>query len=682
MKTEKRKKITPAAACKLGGIHVWSNAVRNAARVGKCTDALPTTLPRSGVLKIEGGAEAGPSAQPAAVKATAAHQQDKLVDILYQWTDEEDWCDLLGAVDPGSASLGTDMYQAVITKYQAETEHELQAQRLDLYSAQRSDENVVTYFRRISRARQRVIQAGRTVSMIDFIDTFKAGVKSVHKTWVSYIEPSEIGEDLNKLSKTIYRKANLIDGPTKNQNSSAFPADATDSPITLDFSAIIEEAIGKHMVAAFAASPHGGGRERGGGGGRPRGRGGRGDKGRDFSNYICHACGKLGHIASQCKSKDETNSNSEHQESAFPATGAFAFPAVAHPNPFNLLDQAEPKQYVDSKLRFYPDQAIRFASPPSIPSSSLLNQYVWDWISHEYIIPEDHPEILNPLVDKATGITYHSLTRPDPARHCESNLQSAFDGWLASNMAETYYQEADGSCCAFGEDYEHANEYEINYEQPAASPPEYDDIYEDHSPAPAPLEYEHSESADTLEIPTPVPYETEYVPNVLITREDSNLRPHAETHILDYKHALISAPGVKPHMPRVTHRAITQTVELNIESELNNTNDTVAYAFAPVTPDTPELTYNLDEALLQPGLPEKSRVRAGSRRKEAHRAGLRLISRLVGMTGINGRGRHANSHGPHCLKLSAFVYARTQLPRMRRTLQPAAATRQPHSETH
>ena len=166
METEKRKKITPAAACKLGGIHVWSSAVRNAARVGKCTDALPTALPRSGVLKIEGGAEAGPSKEPAAIEATAA-QQDKLADILYQWTDEEDWCDLFDAVDPGSASLGTDMYQPVITKYQAETEHELQAQRLDLYAAQRCTTlyNVVAYFRRISRARQRVTQAGRTVIM-------------------------------------------------------------------------------------------------------------------------------------------------------------------------------------------------------------------------------------------------------------------------------------------------------------------------------------------------------------------------------------------------------------------------------------------------------------------------------------------------------------------------------------
>ena len=69
---ERRKKITPSAACKLGGIHVWSYAVRNAARVGKCTDVLPTALPHSGVLKIEGGAEAGPSAKPAAVEATAA----------------------------------------------------------------------------------------------------------------------------------------------------------------------------------------------------------------------------------------------------------------------------------------------------------------------------------------------------------------------------------------------------------------------------------------------------------------------------------------------------------------------------------------------------------------------------------------------------------------------------------
>ena len=56
-----------------------------------------------------------------------------------------------------------------------------------------------------------------------------------------------------------------IDGPTKNQNPSAFPADATDCPVTPDLSAVIEEAIGKHMAAAFAASPHGGGTGRGGG---------------------------------------------------------------------------------------------------------------------------------------------------------------------------------------------------------------------------------------------------------------------------------------------------------------------------------------------------------------------------------------------------------------------------------
>ena len=144
-------------------------------------------------------------------------------------------------------------------------------------------------------------------------------------------------------------------------------------------------------------------------------------------------------------------------------------------------------------------------------------------------------------------------------------------------MAETYYQEADGSCCAFGEDYEHADEYEINYEQPAASPLEYDDICEDHSPVPVYPEYEHSESADTLEDPNPVPDETEHVPNVLITREDSNLRPPEETHTPDYKHAMLSAPGLKFHMPRVNHRA-TQTVELkpdsdDTESELNNTDD-------------------------------------------------------------------------------------------------------------
>ena len=87
----------------------------------------------------------------------------------------------------------------------------------------------------------------------------------------------------------------------------------------------------------------------------------------------------------------------------------------------------------------------------------------------------------------------------------------------------------------------------------------------------------------------------------------------------------------------------------------------------------PSWTYNLDEALLQPGLPEKSRV--------AHRAGLRLLSRLAGMTGINGRGRHANSHGPHSLKTLSLHVCQHPAPAHAPDT-PTAATRQPHSETH
>ena len=73
METEKRKRTTPAAASKLGGIHVWSNAVRNAARVGKCIEALPRVLPHSGVIKTKGEASAGPSKIPVVdSKATTA----------------------------------------------------------------------------------------------------------------------------------------------------------------------------------------------------------------------------------------------------------------------------------------------------------------------------------------------------------------------------------------------------------------------------------------------------------------------------------------------------------------------------------------------------------------------------------------------------------------------------------
>lgn len=113
-----RKKITPSAACRKGGIHVWVNAVRNAARVAKCHEAIPVyTGPCVHIVKTEDSAET--SAESAAAETPAAPtraMQEKLADILYQWTDEDDWSDTFGMIDPYAEDLGSLMFSAVITK--------------------------------------------------------------------------------------------------------------------------------------------------------------------------------------------------------------------------------------------------------------------------------------------------------------------------------------------------------------------------------------------------------------------------------------------------------------------------------------------------------------------------------------------------------------------------------------
>ena len=62
-------------------------------------------------------------------------------------------------------------------------------------------------------------------------------------------------------------------------------------------------------------------------------------------------------------------------------------------------------------------------------------------------------------------------------------------------------------------------------------------------------------------------------------------------------------------LPRLVRSGPIIILEYGVK-DFRNLLYTVAYAFAPVIPDIPELAYNLDEALLQPGLPGKSRVRA------------------------------------------------------------------------
>ena len=405
--TNARKKITPAAACRKGGIHVWVHAVRNAARVAKCHAAIPRFVSPGAMRPAEGAAAEGAAAADAPAAATQ-EQQEKLADILYNWTDEDDWADTFGMIDPDSAELGSLMFTVVMTKYQAESQHNVKAQRKELYEEQRTDENLVSYFRRITGAMQRLKQAGRDVAMIDFLETFKAGVSQPHKDWTSNLKHDEIS--MKELTEKVYEKGVHIDGPTPTgaeYETAAFPANAT----TVDnntVARIIAEELGKqfaialaasHATAAAAAADQGRRRP-------PKKAGGKAHDNKDYTGYRCHACGKKGHISRQCRSKRPTARNdgaSDDEEHAFPAV---AFPARA------VITKGDDTIPLTASSP-YGDPAIRLMPPPRIEPSSPLNMYVWDWINREFVDPEDYPEILDPIVDNDTGLTYTSMTRPD-----------------------------------------------------------------------------------------------------------------------------------------------------------------------------------------------------------------------------------------------------------------------------
>ena len=408
MAREDRKRIiTPAVACRTGGIHVWTNAVTNAARVAKCNRAIPrSTAP--GVVNPEpvGNENDDDDDDEAALDA-----QHTLVDIIYQWTDpEEDWADAFGMLDPNSKILGTLMFAAILMKYQAESTHDVVTQRQELLEPQRSGENLVAYFRRIQRAQQRLRQAQRPVAMIDFLDTFKAGVSPPHKQWTSYLKASDI--TMEDLTKEVYDKGAHVDGPTDSTGAgsekAAFPAKSAEAQPDESLTNMIATVVAKSVAAAFAARPD----SSSSGGGRRRppnksgGKHGTSSARKDYSDYTCHYCQKQGHIARDCrqKRKDHDDDDSAANESAFPAV---AFPAVATiRNPVSA-----------PVTSLYDDPAICLMAPPAMDNHSCLQGYVWDWVNQEYVDPNVYPEILEPLIDIVTGITYASLSPlPTPCK--------------------------------------------------------------------------------------------------------------------------------------------------------------------------------------------------------------------------------------------------------------------------
>ena len=195
---------------------MWVNVLRNAARVAKCHAAIPRFVSPGAMRPAEGAAAEGAAAEGAAAAdapaAATLAQQEKLADILYNWTDEDDWADTFGMIDPDSAELGSLMFTFVMIKYQAESQHNVKAQRKELYEEQRTDENLVSYFRRITGAMQRLKQAGRDVAMIDFLEPFKAGVSLPHKDWTSNLKHDEIS--MKELTEKVYDKGGHIDGPS------------------------------------------------------------------------------------------------------------------------------------------------------------------------------------------------------------------------------------------------------------------------------------------------------------------------------------------------------------------------------------------------------------------------------------------------------------------------------------
>ena len=168
--------------------------------------------------------------------------------------------------------------------------------------------------------------------------------------------------------------------------------------------------------------------------------------------------------------------------------------------------------------------------------------------------------------------TYRSLTRLDPALRCETNLQSAFD-LQSCNAAKTYNQEAGGS-------YD-ANDYETDYEQPAAPPTESIDIYEYSNPVRVRVgilygyggDYAYEYEADYEQTTSRPPTESTDI------REDSNLRPPEETNKPELNETRAGYGGdyayeYEADYEQTTPRPLTESTDIREDSNMRPPEET------------------------------------------------------------------------------------------------------------
>ena len=196
-----RPRLFPAKCAKQGSLSKWITAMRIQA-LSKGCDAM---IPPSNL-----GGKCWALAVPTKEDDLNAFlkKQRRLAELIYDWTDpNSDW-DEFDVLDPGSNTVGTDMWDVIMRIYNGVGPKAIQELRQQFNRPQAEDESSLKYWQRLKKAAHGLKQIDREPSSMDIIDAFKGGISGDHVMWVA-----EIDEDteIDELDRLVRLKGEFVD---------------------------------------------------------------------------------------------------------------------------------------------------------------------------------------------------------------------------------------------------------------------------------------------------------------------------------------------------------------------------------------------------------------------------------------------------------------------------------------
>ena len=155
--TRGKTRLFPAKCAKQGSLSKWIHAMRIQALSKGCDTMIPP-------MNLGGKCWAPRVPSDAEALKPFLKMQHRLAELIYEWTDPHvDW-DEFDVLDPGSHTIGTDMWDVIMRIYNGVGPKAIQGLRQQFNEPQAEDESSLQFWQRLKKAAHGLKQIDRAPS--------------------------------------------------------------------------------------------------------------------------------------------------------------------------------------------------------------------------------------------------------------------------------------------------------------------------------------------------------------------------------------------------------------------------------------------------------------------------------------------------------------------------------------